>query len=360
VRQAIAECQSAGIVPVMITGDHPETAAAIARDLGILQPGHHMVTGRELALMPPELLDEQVENIRTYARVSPEQKLHIVRSLQRRKQLVAMTGDGVNDAPALRAANIGVAMGIAGSDVSKEAAHLVLLDDNFATIVHAVREGRRIYDNIRKFVKYIMTCNGAEIWLLFLAPLIGLPIPLLPIHILWINLVTDGLPGLALATEKAERGIMQRPPRRPDETLFAGGVGYHIVWVGLLMAAVSLVAQAVAVHLDMPNWQTVVFSVLTFSQLGHVMAIRSEREFLFRQGIGSNPGLLLTVLLTFGIHLIVVYWPPANTVFHTQPLTITELLCCLVGAAIIFHAVELEKYVRNHWMNRSGRKGNKN
>lgn len=346
VRQAIAECQSAGIVPVMITGDHPETAAAIAEELGILQTGHRMVSGRELAQMPPEVLDEQVENIRTYARVSPEQKLNIVRSLQRRRQLVAMTGDGVNDAPALRAANIGVAMGIAGSDVSKEAAHLVLLDDNFATIVRAVREGRRIYDNIRKFVKYIMTCNGAEIWLLFLAPLIGLPIPLLPIHILWINLVTDGLPGLALAAEKAERDVMQRPPRRPNETLFAGGVGYHIIWVGLLMAGVSLAAQAVAIHHNVAHWQTIVFTVLTLSQLGHVMAIRSEKTFLYKQGIASNPGLLLTVLLTFGIHLVVVYWPPANKVFHTQPLTGMELLASIGAAAIIFHAVELEKFVR--------------
>ncbi|MCS6991242.1 MAG: cation-translocating P-type ATPase [Chitinophagales bacterium] len=352
VPQAIAECRSAGIVPVMITGDHPETATAIATDLGILQPGNRIITGKELAQMSPETLDEQVENIRTYARVSPEQKLHIVRALQRRKQLVAMTGDGVNDAPALRAANIGVAMGVAGSDVSKEAAHLILLDDNFATIVRAVREGRRIYDNIRKFVKYIMTCNSAEIWILFLAPLIGLPIPLLPIHILWINLVTDGLPGLALAAEKAERDVMARPPRRPDETLFAEGVGYHIIWVGLLMAAISLAAQALALHHGLENWQTIVFTVLTLSQLGHVMAIRSEKEFMFRRGLSTNPGMLITVLATFGIHLIVVYWPPANEVFHTQPLTLLQMLACTGAAAIIFHAVEMEKFVRHHLMRR--------
>ena len=285
VTSAIADCKNAGIRVVMITGDHPATASAIAREIGILTEKDLVLTGSELKAMPSKTFEAMVEKVRVYARVSPEQKLHIVKALQRRNHFVAMTGDGVNDAPSLKTADIGVAMGINGTDVSKEAAHMILLDDNFATIVKAVKEGRRIYDNIRKFVKYIMTGNGAEIWTIFLAPFLGLPIPLLPIHLLWINLVTDGLPGLALAGEKAEKDIMHRPPRKTNESLFAGGIGYHIIWVGLLMAAVTLATQAWAIHHKLDHWQTMVFSILAFSQLGHVMAIRSDREVSFPTGI---------------------------------------------------------------------------
>jgi Ca2+-transporting ATPase len=235
-------------------------------------------------------------------------------------------------------------MGINGTDVSKEAAHMILLDDNFATIVRAVREGRGIYDNIRKFVKYIMTCNGAEIWTIFLAPLIGLPMPLLPIHILWINLVTDGLPGLALAGEKPEPDIMQRPPRPAGESLFAQGAGYHILWVGIFMAALTLGTQAWAVHRELEHWQTMVFTVLSLSQLGHVLAIRSERTFLYRQGIFSNKPLLGAVALTFALQMVVIYLPAANALFNTQPLSWQELAGCIGVSAILFHAVEAEKW----------------
>jgi Ca2+-transporting ATPase len=342
---SIQECRTAGIKPVMITGDHPATAKAIADEVGIWKQGDLVLTGGELAKLSDVEFSNQVEQVSVYARVAPEQKLRIVQALQSKGHFVAMTGDGVNDAPSLKAATIGVAMGIAGTDVSKEAAHLILLDDNFSTIVRAIKEGRRIYDNIRKFIKYIMTCNGAEIWVIGLAPFLGLPNPLLPIHILWINLVTDGLPALALASEKPEKDLMKRPPRPPKQNLFAEGVGYHIVWVGMLMAGVTLFTQYWAIRQDW-HWQTMVFSVLSFSQLAHVMAVRSDRTFLFKQGLLSNKPLLISVGLTMGLQLGVVYLPFLNEIFRTQPLDLMELLFCGGIALIVFHAVEMEKWIR--------------
>src|SRR5215204_2504539 len=342
---AIGECNTAGIQTVMITGDHPATASAIARQIGILTENHLVMTGKELQSTPADVFAARVERVRVYARVSPEQKLNIVNALQRREHFVAMTGDGVNDAPSLKTSNIGIAMGINGTDVSKEAADMILLDDNFATIVKAVKEGRRIYDNIRKFVKYIMTCNGAEIWTIFLAPLLGLPIPLLPIHILWINLITDGLPGLALSAEKEEKDIMERPPRKTNESPFAG-TGYHIIWVGLLMAAITLGIQAWATHHERLHWQTMVFTVLSLAQLGHVLAIRSERESLFIQGLFSNLPLLGAVVLTLLLQLGVIYIPFANDLFKTQPLTVEELVICIAVSSIVFFAVEIEKILK--------------
>lgn len=346
VKEAIRLCRTAGIKPVMITGDHPETAKAIAKEIGIFTNDDLSVTGLELRNMSTQEFNDKVERIVVYARVSPEQKLQIVKALQSKGHFLAMTGDGVNDAPSLKASDIGIAMGINGTDVSKESSDMILLDDNFATIVNAVGEGRRIYDNIRKFVKYIMTCNGAEIWTIFLAPLLGLPIPLLPIHILWINLVTDGLPGLALAKEKAEPDVMQRPPRPSGESLFAGGIGLHIVWVGMFMAAITLAIQAWALTNEVAHWQTMVFTVLSFAQLAHVMAIRSDRQFLFQQGIFSNLPLMGAILLTVVLQLGVIYLPSANKLFNTEPLSVVELLICIVGAAILFHAIEFEKWIK--------------
>ncbi|MGI9544372.1 MAG: cation-translocating P-type ATPase [Cyclobacteriaceae bacterium] len=345
VKAAIAECRTAGIHPVMITGDHPVTAKAIAQEIGILKPGDLLVTGAEMEKVSPEALDERVEKIAVYARVTPEQKLNIVKSLQKKDHFVAMTGDGVNDAPSLKIANIGVAMGIMGTEVSKEAAHMILLDDNFATIVRTVKEGRRIFDNIRKFIKYTMTSNSGEIWTIFLAPLVGLPIPLLPIHILWINLVTDGLPGLALTLEPPEKDIMNRPPRPPGERIFAHGMGKHILWVGLLMGAVCLGLQAWAIEQDISRWQTMVFTVLCLSQMGHVFAVKSDRQFLYKQGLLSNRYLFGAVALTFLLQLGTIYLPFANQIFKTQPLSLDELLICIGASAIVFHAVELEKWI---------------
>lgn len=354
VAEAISHCDAAGIRTIMITGDHPATASAIARQLGILGADDVTLTGRELERLDEEAFTLTVDRVRVYARVSPGQKLRIVKALQRQGHSVAMTGDGVNDAPSLKAADIGVAMGISGTDVSREAAHMILLDDRFPTIVRAVREGRRIYDNIRRFVRYIMTCNAAEIWTIVLAPFLGLPMPLQPIHLLWINLVTDGLPGLALANEEAEKDVMSRPPRRQDESLFADGLGFHVAWVGLLMAGITLAAQAWTLGRGFGHWQTMVFCILAFSQLGHVMAIRSERRYLYEQGLFSNPALLGAVLLTVALQLLVVYTPQGNTLFHTEPLDTLELALCLACSLVPFHAVEFEKFVRRRFLHKTG------
>ncbi|OUM00983.1 ATPase [Variovorax sp. JS1663] len=341
-KAAVAECLAAGIRPVMITGDHPATALAIARELGIAGEGAAVLTGPQLAALDDMSLRRQADDVHVYARVDPAQKIRIVRALQAEGRFVAMTGDGVNDAPALKQADIGVAMGRSGTDVAREAASLVLLDDNFASIVGAVREGRRIFDNIRKFVRYAVTGNSAEILTLVLAPLVGMPIPLLPLHILWVNLVTDGLPGLALAAEPAEAGVMQRPPRPPGESLFAGGVWQHVLWVGLLIAALCLAVQAWATAAGM-HWQTMVFTVLTLSQMAYVLAIRSDTESLFRLGWRSNLPMAGAVLSTLGLQLSVIYVPALQAVFHTEALAIGELGICMACAALVFAAVEVEK-----------------
>lgn len=349
VPQAIADCLTAGITPVMITGDHPGTAMAIAQRLGITSDDQAKLSGDELAKLTDEKFARLVEFVRVYARVTPEQKLRIVRALQANGEFVAMTGDGVNDAPALKRASIGVAMGQKGTDVAREASDMVLLDDDFTTIVRAVREGRRIFGNIRKFIKDTMSSNSGEIWTLFLAPFLGLPIPLLPIHILWINLITDGLPGLAFAAEPAEPGIMQCPPRPPEENIFAHGMWQHIVWVGLFIGGISIAAMAWAISREVAYWQTVVFTVLTVSQLFHSLAVRSESTSLFRIGLFSNLPMLGAVILTLLLQMAVIYTPALNTIFHTQPLPMFDLVICLVLSSLVLFAVETEK-----WLVRSG------
>jgi len=345
--EAIKLARKAGIKTVMITGDHPLTARNIGRRLGLIDGEYsEVITGEDLERMPLDEFEEHVQHIRIYARVAPAQKVKIVKGLKDRGQIVAMTGDGVNDAPALKNADIGVAMGITGTDVAKEASDMVLLDDNYATIVRAAREGRRIYDNIRKFIRYTLTSNSGEIWVIFLAPFLGLPIPLLPIHILWINLVTDGLPGLALTTERPEVDIMERPPRHPRESVFAHGLSYHVIWVGLLMGGVTLFMFAASRFFNFGHPQTIAFTVLTLLQMGHVLAIRSEKLSLLQQGIRSNIQLIGAVALTFILQMAVVYVPALQPIFKTEALDMGPLMAVLAASTVVFIAVEVEKALK--------------
>ncbi|MDZ7313860.1 MAG: cation-translocating P-type ATPase [candidate division KSB1 bacterium] len=342
VKDAVLTCKQAGIRPVMITGDHPLTAQYIACDLGIAVD-ENILTGQDLGRLSVAELESVVEKVSVYARVSPEHKLKIVQALQNRGHIVAMTGDGMNDAPALKKADIGVAMGITGTDVAKEAADMVLQDDNFATIVAAVEQGRVIYDNIRKFIKYILASNFGEILVMLLAPFLGMPLPLLPLQILWINLVTDGLPGLALSVEPAERDTMRRPPYPPAESIFGRGMGRQIIFGGLLMGLLSLGVGYWYWHADNTAWQTMVFTTLTFAQMANVMAIRGERVSLFSLGLWSNQPLLGAVALTILLQLVVVYVPFLQKLFSTTALSINDLAVSLALSALIFFAVEVQK-----------------
>ncbi|GAB3639001.1 cation-translocating P-type ATPase [Hymenobacter arcticus] len=345
-RQAVAECKAAGIIPVMITGDHKLTAKAIAEKLGIISSQEELVlTGPELTALDEPAFAAVVEKVRVYARVDPAQKLRIISALQAKHQFVAMTGDGVNDAPALKNADIGIAMGINGTEVAKEAAAMILLDDDFATIVEAVKHGRRIYDNILKFIRYILAGSVGEITTLFFAPLLGLPITLLAIHILWINLITDGLPGLALAYEPSEKNSMQRPPVDPRQTIFADGLGWFIMGVGLLVGGLTIAMQAWSIQQGLPHWQTMAFTVLCFSQLGLALAIRSRRESIFSIGLLSNKPMLGAVAVTVVLHLLILYVPFGNRLFSTQRLTVAELGITLAVSSLVFWAVELQKLI---------------
>jgi len=374
-RDAVQTCVGAGIRPVMITGDHPEMARFIAHELGMLPEDgaeaaaarEHdgdpkVLTGRDLQGMDEEQLGAHVETIGVYARVAPEHKLRIVDSLQSRGHIVAMTGDGVNDAPALRSADIGVAMGITGTDVAREASDMVLQDDNFSTIVAAVAEGRTIYSNVRSFVRYLLTCNTGELLVFLLAPLLGMPLPLLPVQILWMNLVTDGFPALGLGVEPSQPGVMKRPPRPRGASIVNLRTGLHVGWLGLVIALGSLAlgywqwtlagspAGATSAHGDAAQiattWQTMLFSAVVFAQIFLALAERSERHSLFKIGLRSNPYMLLAVGGTFLLQLGVIYLPFAQSFFKTTALSLKELGMAVGVGLGIFVVAELAKALR--------------
>lgn len=347
VKAAVARCRSAGIRPIMITGDHPLTALAIAQQIGITQ-NDRCLTGRELSKLDQEQLKQQVREVSVFARVSPEHKLNIVDALQAQHHVVAMTGDGVNDAPALKRADIGIAMGITGTDVSKEAADMVLLDDNFATIVAATEEGRMIYDNIRKFIRYTLSSNTGELFVMLAAPFLGMPLPLIPIQILWINLVTDGVPGLALSVEQGEHGIMERKPVPPNEGIFSRGLGVDILWVGILMGVVSLGVGywAFLTGLDTQVWRTMVFTTLTIAQMGNALAIRATHDSLWEIGLFSNRLMVYAVVVTFLLQLALIYVPFLQGIFSTVALTPSQLAISLLVSLTVLVAVEAVKWLR--------------
>ncbi len=353
VREAVQQCREAGIRPIMITGDHQLTAKAIATDLGIAPADARVLTGLELQRMSDEELELNVDLVSIYARVSPEHKLRIVQALQRRGRFVAMTGDGVNDAPALKQANIGIAMGITGTDVSKEASDMVLQDDNFATIVAATEEGRVVYSNIRRFIKYILGSNVGEILTIAAAPILGLGgVPLTPLQILWMNLVTDGFPALALAVEPAEPDIMKRPPFNANESIFARGLGAYIIRIGIIFAIISIILMEWAYHhshnivgpgLDPNRWQTMVFTSLCLAQMGHALAIRSNRRLTIEMNPFSNPYVLASVVFTTILQLMLIYVAPLRSFFGTYWLSPEELAICVGFSALMFVWIEMEK-----------------
>ena len=354
--EAIRQCKSAGIKTVMITGDQPLTASAIAERLKIGSDKEvEARTGAQLAKLSDEEFNEAIKDIVVYARVSPEQKLKIVKGLQKNGEFVAMTGDGVNDAPSLKQADIGVAMGITGTGVSKEAADMILLDDNFATIVKSIKEGRRIYENIRKFILYVLSCNLAEILTIFFAPFFGLIIPLLPIHILWINLVTDGLPGLALTAEPAEKDIMNQPPRPPKENLFAGGLIAKILSTGMIMALAVLLTQAWADQqgYSIKQQQTIVFTLLCFVQLAHVLTVRSMHTTMFSKKIFANLGMWGAIAITIILQLLILYLPALNIIFKTEPLMWNEMKIILLATVACLFCFEGIKYITNKMWNKA-------
>ncbi|MEG4580033.1 cation-transporting P-type ATPase [Microcoleus sp. MON1_C5] len=351
VREAVVKCRNAGIRVVMITGDHQLTAKAIAYDLGIAKEGDRVLTGQELEKLSQEELKQQVEQVSVYARVSPEHKLRIVQALQSWGKFVAMTGDGVNDAPALKQADIGIAMGITGTDVSKEASDMVLLDDNFATIVAAAEEGRVVYSNIRRFIKYILGSNIGEVLTIAAAPLMGLGgVPLTPLQILWMNLVTDGVPALALAVEPGEPNVMKRPPFSPRESIFARGLGSYMIRIGIIFAILTIAMMSWAYgythspgHGDPDAWKTMVFTTLCLAQMGHAIAIRSNTQLTIELNPFTNVFVWAAVIVTTILQLMLIYVPPLRAFFGTHYLTGFELLVCFGFSALMFVWIEMEK-----------------
>ena len=327
-KQAVKLCRSAHIRTVMITGDHKNTAAAVAKQAGIMHEGDLVFTGAELAKMSDMELDEVIGRTAVFARVNPADKLRIVRAFKKRGDIVTMTGDGVNDAPAVMEANIGVAMGITGTDVTKQAADVVLLDDNFATLVGAVEQGRGVYANIRKFVRYLLSCNIGEVLTMFLGIIMGMPMVLLPTQILLVNLVTDGLPAIALGVEPPERENMKKPPRKSDESFFSDGLMQKIIFRGVLIGLCTL-GSFTAINIltgSVPAARTAALFTLVMSQLFHVFECKSERKNIFTVPYGNNKKLILAVMVSVAVIFAALYLPWLQVIFCTVPLTGKQLL----------------------------------
>lgn len=341
VRDCVRICKEAGITPVMITGDHALTARAIAADLGICSRKDRVITGTELSAMSEAALIECVGSCRVFARVAPEHKVSIVRALQARGEVVAMTGDGINDAPALKSADIGCAMGKTGTDVAKEAADMVLMDDNFATIVAAVREGRSIYANVRRCVHFLLSCNIGEIITILFALLLGMPSPLLAVQLLWVNLITDSLPAAALGVEPPEKDVMKHPPCNTGKSLFSGGLGYKIAFEGAMIGAIALMAYVIGNHYYSAG-STMTFAVLSLSQLVHSFHMRSDRP-LSDIGFFTNPKLLFSFLICAFLQISVITVPFAAEIFSVTPLSVSAWCVVAILSLLPLPIVELQK-----------------
>jgi Ca2+-transporting ATPase len=352
VKEAIGQCRNAGIRPIMITGDHKDTATAIAKDLGILEPGHLAITGAELDAIPDDVFAQDVRRYSVYARVQPENKVRIVNAWKNAGMVTAMTGDGVNDAPSIKSADIGVGMGITGTDVTKSVADMILADDNFATIVSAVGEGRRIYDNIRKAIQFLLSANLAEVLAVFSATLMGFTI-LKPVHILWINLITDTMPAISLGMEEAEQDVMQRPPRNRKESIFAGGLGFDVVFQGAVIAALTVISYFAGYRIENGIWgiaesaagMTMAFLTLSMIEIFHSFNMRSRTRSLFCLK-KQNKWLWGTLVLSVLITAAVIFVPFLNSAFSFQPISFTEYAVAMGLAFAVIPIVEIEKLIR--------------
>jgi P-type Ca2+ transporter type 2C len=345
IAEAVKTCRQAGIRPIMITGDHPLTARYIAKSIGFTDNDKY-VTGQELEKMTVLELKDIVSEISVYARVSPEHKMKLIDALQDRGQIVSMTGDGVNDAPALKSADIGVAMGITGTDVSKQASDMVLLDDNFTTIVKAVQEGRTIFENIRKFIRYILTGNMAEICIMLFGPVFGIPLPLLPTQILWINLVTDGAPAIAFGYEPGEKNLMKRPPYNPKESLFGGGIGPRILFTGTVLSILCILVGKIFYSPDNRIWQTMIFTTIAFSQMQFAYASRSNVKSIFKINLFTNIPMLFAIISTIALQLVIIYNPFFQDVFKTESLSPVQLGICFCAGFIVLLFIEIDKLIQ--------------
>ena len=355
-QQALNVCRRAGIKTVMITGDHKKTAEVVARELQLVTASSQRVlTGNELDTLTDAQLKKMINQVAVFARVSPRHKLRIVKILKEIGHVVAMTGDGVNDAPAIKEADIGISMGLSGTDVTREASSLILANDDFATIIAAVEEGRIIYDNIRKFIRYLLSCNTGEVLTMFEAALLGLPLPLLPIQILWVNLVTDGLPAMALGLDSGDPGIMQRKPRSSRESIFAHGLPGQIISVGALICLSTLFAFIISFYVggkDLTLARTVAFTTLVMAQLFYVFQCRTEQDSLYNLGLFSNLYLVGAVLCSFVMQLAVIYLPFFQQIFKTTALQFHHwglILCFTAGITLLQGLLRTVKIKRKRY-----------